>query len=653
VRPTDLARYPCRFSPFGARLNPFYSDSCDRCSLLTHRVATEKIRANRRRFLEKLLVINYKLHNSIVMKLRIGISVGLFFVFLSLYPQLYFQSQRGPEFNGATFYYDYDEPFYGAYLQALIDGRPRKNSVYEGGPEPEEHETFLSVQFFPPTVAAVPAALLGLSSEETFLFISAIFAFFSALSVYWLIYRITENPIAAAGGTLFILIFGPGAAGISILKEFLGFGPSAFYLTFLRRYTPAMAFPFIFLLVGTVWLGLKTNDKRKRYFYAIVTSGCFAVLVYSYFFFWTGILAWLTCLACLHFLILRDKKSLPFWAVVVVGMIVTLIPYFALLANREPTADAAQVLEQTRRIVFLRPTLLLGVVVFVFTLIGCWVGRLKLRPQLTVFIISFAVLPLIVFNQQVVTGYSLQPMHYNMYLLNYLVLLGVLLLATEVFQPRMVKIKPLFALVPAIFFGFWGIIETQYTVANRFDYNARRDEAILVNRHLAKIGRENSAARSEITMNFDLVQADNQPTLAPHGVLWAEHLGFANLSPDEYRKRFFLYLYFQNRDEEWVRRRLQTCPNEACRALLGWRINPTLSHNLSRIDPVETESLVNEYSSFVRNITAVEAFNPMISYLVAPDGLPTDFNNLEKWYVKKEAGHFGKFTLYKVTPIAR
>ncbi|NJM52150.1 MAG: hypothetical protein HC846_01410, partial [Blastocatellia bacterium] len=91
------------------------------------------------------------------MKFRLGILVGLFMAFLSLYPQFYFQLKRGDLYNGATFYYDFDECNYAAYIQALIDGRPRKNSIYEGGDEPQEKETFYSIQFVAAYVVAIPA----------------------------------------------------------------------------------------------------------------------------------------------------------------------------------------------------------------------------------------------------------------------------------------------------------------------------------------------------------------------------------------------------------------------------------------------------------------------------------------------------------------
>ncbi len=79
--------------------------------------------------------------------MRYGILIGVFLALLSLYPQIYLKFQRGENYNGATFYYDYDEVAYASYLQALIDDRPRKNDVYTGSGAPQRNETFMTIQF--------------------------------------------------------------------------------------------------------------------------------------------------------------------------------------------------------------------------------------------------------------------------------------------------------------------------------------------------------------------------------------------------------------------------------------------------------------------------------------------------------------------------
>jgi hypothetical protein len=581
------------------------------------------------------------------MKLRLGILVGIFMAFLSLYPQLYFQIKRGENYNGATFYYDFDESAYASYLQALIDGRPRKNSIYQGLEEPTKNETLFSIQFASAYLAAIPARILGLNSESAFLAISILVSFFASLAIFAFLFQITKNEEFSAVGTLFILLFGATAAGASILKETFGFGASAFYLTFLRRFTPAVAFPFVFLLISFVWKGLKAETNQTKILFAFLATLCFALLVFGYFFLWTTVLAWFFGLFCLSFLFQKENRNWQFWAVIFAGITLSLIPYILLLSDRNPTTDASQVLEHTRKIVFFRPTLIVGILILFLTFLAVKLKRIKLKSQTTILVISLAILPVLVFNQQIITGYSLQPMHYNMYILNYLDLLALVLLIGEVFKENLTKLKPILWLIPAFLFCLWGIVEINYATKYRYAYNVGRDEAILVNKKLAEIGE-----KSQITLSLDSVQGDNQSAIAPQGVLWAEHLYIGgNISVEEHQRRYFLFLYFQNRDEKWLRQQLKFCPSQPCRALIGWRINPTLSYNSSKIEETEINSLVTRYAEFLQNVNSLNVFNPTLSFVVVPDDFPSDLMNLDRWYERDSGEKLGKFTLYRVRPL--
>ena len=53
-------------------------------------------------------------------------------VFLSLYPQVHFRISRGAQWNGSYAAIEGvgDEVAYSAYVNALMDGRPRRNDPY-------------------------------------------------------------------------------------------------------------------------------------------------------------------------------------------------------------------------------------------------------------------------------------------------------------------------------------------------------------------------------------------------------------------------------------------------------------------------------------------------------------------------------------------
>src|ERR1043166_10150863 len=83
----------------------------------------------------------------------------IFLVFLAIYPQISFCIVKGSAWNGAYFVENFDEVAYSAYINALIEGKPRKYDQYMATEIP--HESLYSIQFIPAYVIAYPAKLLG------------------------------------------------------------------------------------------------------------------------------------------------------------------------------------------------------------------------------------------------------------------------------------------------------------------------------------------------------------------------------------------------------------------------------------------------------------------------------------------------------------
>lgn len=164
---------------------------------------------------------------------------------LSLYPQLLMWGVRGTEWNGAYAEFHGDEWVYSAYVQALIDGRPRRNDPYTGrddSPEQPQPESLFSIQFVPAYLIAVPASLLGISSSTAFIAVGFLVPFFSCLAIFWLIANLTGDHRLAAAGSVIVLCFGALAAGTGIIHA-LSSGFQYSFLPFLRRYDPALPFP--------------------------------------------------------------------------------------------------------------------------------------------------------------------------------------------------------------------------------------------------------------------------------------------------------------------------------------------------------------------------------------------------------------------------
>src|SRR5260370_34304312 len=89
-------------------------------------------------------------------------------VLLSLLPQIHLWIVRGREWNGAYVSPQGDEPLYSAYINALINGRARKNDPLGGKdstPSAPLPESTCSIQFLPAYVIALPARIFGCSAS--------------------------------------------------------------------------------------------------------------------------------------------------------------------------------------------------------------------------------------------------------------------------------------------------------------------------------------------------------------------------------------------------------------------------------------------------------------------------------------------------------
>src|SRR5437867_198385 len=97
---------------------------------------------------------------------------GTAMVLLSLMPQIHLWFVRGRDWNGAYATLQGDELLYSAYINALIDGRPRRNDPFAGrdstSKSPLPESTF-SIQFIPAYMIASLARALGKSASTAFI----------------------------------------------------------------------------------------------------------------------------------------------------------------------------------------------------------------------------------------------------------------------------------------------------------------------------------------------------------------------------------------------------------------------------------------------------------------------------------------------------
>ncbi len=617
---------------------------------------------------------------------RFGIIAGLFMAIFSLYPQFKMIYLRGAEWNGHYAYNDIDEVAYASYLKALIDGRPRKNDPYTGrddSPENPQPESLFSIQFAGPYTIAIPARVLGMPATWAMTISGAVAAFLTALAIFWLIGMITGDSLYAMADALIVLAGGALFAGEGAIGEILGTSYSYPYFPGFRRYIPAMAFPAFFFLVGLVWRILRSetdasvsgtsNDivqppataggtdivvpasPRLRVSASIALAAlAFGYTVFTYFYVWTTAAAWLGCLAICWIVVrpdgvLSDLKKL---AALVVACGAILVPYAYLLSRRSQTMDDVQMLVRTHAPDLTRVPELISFVGLFVIVVGILMKVFALRDRSTLFALSLTFTPIVVFNQQVITGQSLQPIHYQVFIGNYVA--GLAVVVTFALLWRRIEGREKFAwrLVPA---GFaliaivWGFVECHYTVRVLDEVNVIRDEALPTARRLSQLAKTSPDPHKQVVLDLGIAEADDLPTIAPQAVLWARHQHvFAGVNWDENKERYYQQLYYEGVNARDLADGMKRGNDFVSMiALFGWgRHTDRLVANYKPLTIGEIDAEAAKYDEYARTFDPAKPGVVRLDYLVASSEPGQFFDNIDKWYERYAGETFGKYTLY-------
>ncbi len=593
------------------------------------------------------------------MKLRwqFGVIAGIFLAIFALYPQFKLLYLRGGDWQGNYAYNDIDEAAYASYLRALIDGRPRKNDPYTGRddtPETPQPESLFSIQFAAPYVVAIPSRVLGISAPTAMTLAGAFAGFFAALALFWLIGKITGDSILAMAGSLVVLCGGALAAGEGAIGEITGMGFSYPYFPFLRRYIPAIPFPVFFAMCALVWLLVTTRDRNKRIIYTVLAAFCFAFLNFSYFYIWTTAAAWLVSVVILWLIARPANWFDDFKAFIALGLgcLLSLIPYALMLSQRSATMDNVQLLVLTHAPDLFRTPSLISFAVLGMLILGSVLQLVDFKDRSTLFAASFALTVIAVFNQQIITGHSLQPIHYQVFIGNYVAALslvltiGLLLKNFRLEKPVISKIA--FSIV-ALAAVIWGFVECHYTVRVLDEANIIRDEGMPAANRLEELAKAEKNPQQSVIFSYSSIYADDSPTNAPQSVLWSRHQHvFAGLSWEESKERYYQFLYYNNLDEDWLEHDLRTNFVSTI-ALFGWgRHTSRLSGASNPLTDGEIAEEVRKYGAYRKTFSIKEATNPTLSYVVTPNDWNLDFTNLDKWYERGEGEDLGEYTLYRV-----
>lgn len=567
-------------------------------------------------------------------------------VLITLIPQVSFWLQRGGQWQGAYALSDPDELAYSAYLNSLIQGEPRINNpdTRERPTEIGREENFLSVQFLPAYAISYVSRASGISASTAFMLMTPLLAFASSLAVFALLMQATGNNRVAAIGVLLVLL-----CSVIVSANPLGGQNNYAVFSFLRRYIPALPFPLFILFLLSTWHAFSKRPPAAS-LWAAGAGLLGAALVFSYFYLWTAAAAWLICFSTLWLWFRPDQQRQTFINTGIIGGVIglALVPYLYLLSHRTESLETKTALTFSHAPDLFRLTEILGALILVGLVYGVWKGKLRMRDPATLFVASCAVTPFLVLNQQIITGRSLQPFHYEQFVLSYLVVLGLIIIDWLLW--KLVLRRPVFAVALALVTG--GSLALKSANFNA-QQNLLRDEAAPILRTL----EASNALRGSVLFENTLLAA-SAPTDSTLRVLWSPYTyvyGFVD--EDEARERLFQYFYYLGVDEAQMRLRLHRGIVFKS-ALFGLqRVNRTLTADFNPITEKEIESEVRAYGDYARDFSNAEATQWPLSHIVVSDGDVVDFENLDRWYarevIKKDAGYIVYRVRLRDTQVAR
>src|SRR5205085_10926847 len=183
----------------------------------------------------------------------------------------------------------------------------------------------------------------------------------------------------------------------------------------------------------------------------------------------TAASAWLGCLGICWLIVRPDGFAKDFKALIVLaaGCGLFLLPYAYLLANRSHSMDEVQMLVNTHAPDLTRTPELISFVVLAVIGIGIPLKLFWLKDRGTIFAISLALTQVVVFNQQVITGQELQPIHYQVFIGNCVAGLSVVVTAALIwrgFERKDRRGWRVAVAAIAVIAAAWGFVECHYTV---------------------------------------------------------------------------------------------------------------------------------------------------------------------------------------------
>ena len=280
-------------------------------------------------------------------------------------------------------------------------------------------------------------------------------------------------------------------------------------------------------------------------------------------------------------------------------------------------------------------------------------GKIKFSSPPVLLTLSIAITPVILFNQQIITGRSLQPVHYEIFIANYFVLTAAIFCIWLVTKDISAESTIANMRRGLTYLGaaaiIVGLIETTGTARRYSGFEQMRREAMPALNYLREQKNDPSGkVDSFAVISTDLMVGDYIPTATTFRPLWNPHINSAGgINNATNKQLFFHYLYYSDIDEKGLEKAVSDDVFEAMAAIFGaGRALSSLDGESKPVTGEEKESAIREYAKFRSSFDRAKAADPEMSYIIVPVKAEPVFQKLDQWYQRDEGKTFGLFKIY-------
>ena len=252
----------------------------------------------------------------------------------------------------------------------------------------------------------------------------------------------------------------------------------------------------------------------------------------------------------------------------------------------------------------------------------------------------------------------MQPYHFENFVANYALLVGLVIVMRLLSQP--IKRRSLLRIAVLCF--LWGAVEVSMPALANYRPNVVADQMVPVLLRLKELSKGDGTLSSlrkqgrAPTLVFS-PQRDVMgllPTWTAQGTLLGMGgLDFGGASQKERKEMFYMWLYYSATDAGRLRELLSersedTFMNHYARvAIFGHeRVVPMLSYNFKPIQQEEIEGELRAYQAYTESFSPEKVLLQPLTYVVTRG--ESDLSHVDLWYERDAGERFGDYNLYRL-----